>query len=354
MARRVICEQVTARGIPEAMRITQADDAWHPLKDRNYVEWWYFDLTNKDCSLLRGQFFLAGDLSHPRKVKTGIRASLVKPDLTEVLIERRFPYSAFKASTETCDVELGKSFIRGNLSHYDVHIEDGGQELNLAFDSGMTGFKGRACFGDEGTYMMWVVPQPRSHVRGAFKTKDGTLDIDGVAYRDHNWSNMAPMGCICYWDWGRVYDKEFTFIFADIFTTKRFGNARVKPLIVYDSSKLVWLSMEDAKWSLTKRDSKFDPHTRLTCPQTTVLTARDGDFSLDMDLRLEKAFQKIDLLADFDPLPRFLIRTFVADPFIVSFLSSGSGKLALSGREHALSCTAIHEHVNNLRGQRLA
>ncbi len=351
---RVICEQVTAREIPESMTISQSDDAWHPTKDRNYVEWWYFDLTNADGSLVRGQFYLMGDISRPKMVKTGIRASLVKPDLTEILIERKFPFSAFKASTESCDVELGKSFIRGNLSHYDVHIEDGGQELDLAFDSGMTGFKGRACFGDETRYMMWVVPQPRSRVRGTFKTKDGAFSIDGVGYRDHNWSNIAMMNSVSYWDWGRIYDKEFTFIFADIVTTKRFGNARVKPLMLYDPGKLVWLTMEHDKWSMTKKDVRFDPHTRLNCPQTTLLRARDGDFSLDIDLRLGKAFQKIDLLADYNPLPRFLIRTFVADPFVVSFLSNGCGKLALSGREHELAFTAVHEHVNNLRGQRLA
>jgi hypothetical protein len=351
---RVICEQITAREIPESMTVSQSDNAWHPTKDRNYVEWWYFDLTNADGSLVRGQFYLMGDISRPKMVKTGIRASLVRPDLTEVLIEKRFPYSEFKASTETCDVELGKSFIRGNLSHCDVHVEDGADGLDLAFDSGMTGFKGRACFGDEMTYMMWVVPQPRGHAKGTFRTKGEMLEIDGLGYRDHNWLNMPPMKCVSYWDWGRAYDKEFTFIFADILATKRFGSARVKPLMVYDSTKLVWLTMEPAIWGITKSDVKFDPHTRLNCPQTTVLRARDSDFSLDIDLRLQKAFQKIDLLADFDPIPRFLIRAFLADPFAVSFLSKGSGKLALSGREHALACTAIHERVNSLRGQRLA
>jgi hypothetical protein len=67
-----------------------------------------------------------------------------------------------------------------------------------------------------------------------------------------------------------------------------------------------------------------------------------------MDLHLDKVFQKIDPLADFNPLVRFLIRTFKGKPSITSFFSVGSGKLNLSGRESALTCTAVHELVRNI------
>lgn len=350
---KVICEELTGREIPESLMLSQSDDAWHPVRDRNYVEWWYFDVTNADGSLVRGQFYVIGDVSRPNKVKTGVRASLVKPDLTEVLIDEKFPYSSFKSSTEVCDIEIGRNFLKGDLSHYKLHVEDEEKALDLEFDSEITGFKGRACFGDETRYMIWVVPQPRSHVKGTFRTKEETLNIEGVGYRDHNWSNISPISCVSYWDWGRIYADEYTIIFANIVATRRFENAEVKPLMVYDSRGLLFLTTEPKKWTLTKSDVKYDQRRRMERPQRYRLKAQDEDFFLDIDLRVEKVFQEIDLIADYNPLVRLFTRTFVADPFAISLLSVGSGRLDFSGQQNALTCTAIHEFVNNRRRRSL-
>jgi hypothetical protein len=344
---RVIYPEQTHREIPQSMIIGQSDDAWHPLKNRNYIEWWYFDVMNGDGSIVRGQLYISGDISRPRKVITGVRATYVKPDGTEITMEEKFPYSSFKASTEFCEVEIGKNFLKGDLSHYTVHIEDSEKSLDLELDSKMRGFTSHSCFGDETKYMYWVVPQPRGHAQGKFQTKEGTLSIDGLGYRDHNWLNFYPLNVIEYWDWGRVYDKEFTFIFADIVTTKRLGNAHIKPLVIYDSSKFIYLTNESSKWSLDKADIKLDPHTKLALPEKHLVKAHDQDLSLELNLDLEKVFQRIDLLADFNPVVRWLIRTFKAKPTITSYFSTGSGRLNLGRRQIALTCTAIHELVRN-------
>ncbi len=195
--------------------------------------------------------------------------------------------------------------------------------------------------------MHWVVPQPRGKAKGTFRTKDETLSIDGLGYRDHNWLNFSPLGVIAYWDWGRVYDEEYTIIFADIVTSKKFDNARIKPLIIYDTGKLLYMTSETKKWSMTKTDMRFDPVAQMELPRTHLVKLQDEDLSLEMNLRLEKAFQKIDPLADFNPLVRFLIRTFKAKPSITSLYSIGPGTLNLAGQENALTCTAVHELVRN-------
>jgi hypothetical protein len=345
---KVIYPALTYREIPESMMIKPADDAWHPLKDRNYIEWWYFDVMNGDGSIIRGQFYVSGDISHPRRVLTGIRATYVAPDGTEITLEKKFPYSSFKASTESCDVQIGKNFIKGDLSHYTLHMEDSDKSLDLELDSGIEGFTSYASFGDEAKRMYWVVPQPRGHARGTFKTKEKTFHIDGLGYRDHNWLNFFPMNAIQYWDWGRVYDKEFTFIFADIVTTKRLGNAHIKPLVIYDSAKLLYVTNESSKWSLHKADIKLDPETKLALHEKHLVKAQDSDLSLELNLQLERVFQRIDLLADYNPVVRWLIRTFKAKPSVTSHFSTGSGNLSLGGKQSSLTCTAVHELVRNI------
>jgi len=344
---KVICQEQTVREIAEPLTIGQSDDAWHPIEDPNYIEWWYFDLMNEDGSIIRGQFYISGDVSRPRRVRTGVRASYVRPDGTELLIDEKFPYSSFKSSTEVCEVEIGKNFIRGDISHCGLHIENGEKSLDLQLDAGIEGIKSHACFGDETKCMYWVVPQPRGKAKGTFRTKEETLSIDGLGYRDHNWLNFSPLDVIAYWDWGRVYDEEYTIIFADIVTSKKFDNARIKPLIIYDTGKLLYMTSETKKWSLTKADIRFDPMAQMELPHTHLVKLQDEDLSLEMDLRLEKVFQKIDPLADFNPLVRFLIRTFKAKPSITSLYSTGPGKLTLSGQEKAITCTAVHELVRN-------
>jgi hypothetical protein len=343
----VIYPAETHREIPESMIIRQADDAWHPLKNRNYIEWWYFDVMNGDGSIVRGQLFISGDISRPGRVITGARATYVEADGTENTIEEKFPYSSFKSSTESCDVTIAKNFIKGDLSHYALHIEDSDKSLDLELDSKMVGFTSHACFGDETKCMYWVVPQPRGQARGKFQTRGKTFAIDGLGYRDHNWLNFYPLNVIKHWDWGRVYDKEFTIIFADIVTTKKYKYDRIKPLIIYDSSKFIYLTTESNKWSLDKTDMKRDRITKLAIPERHMVNAHDRDLSLELNLHLEKVFQRIDLLADYNPLVRWLIRTFIAKPTATSYYSTGSGKLNLGGQQMALTCTAVHELVRN-------
>src|SRR4030042_6156196 len=102
---------------------------------------------NGDGSIVRGQSYISGSIWRGRNSMTGVRASYVKPDGTELLIEKKFPLSYFKASTETCDVQIDKSFIKGNLSHYTLHIEDEDKALDLELRSEMKGFTSRAGFG---------------------------------------------------------------------------------------------------------------------------------------------------------------------------------------------------------------
>ena len=344
---KVIYPALTYREIPESMVIKPVDDAWHPLKNSNYIEWWYFDVMNGDGGIVRGQFHIAGDISRPRRVIVVVRATYVAPDGTETTLEKKFPYSSFKASTESCDVQIGKNFIKGDLSHYTIRMEDSEKSLDLELDSKMGGFTSYASFGDETKRMYWVVPQPRGRARGTFKTKEKTFSIDGLGYRDHNWLNFSPINIIEYWDWGRVYDKEFTFIFADIVTSKKLKNARIKPLVIYDSSKFIYLTNESSKWSLDKADIRRDPITKLAIPEKHMIKAQDQDLSLELNLHLEKVFQRIDLLADYNPVVRWLIRTFWAKPSATSYFSTGSGKLNLAGRQSSLNCTAVHELVRN-------
>ncbi len=341
-------DERTYRELPPELALVPSDDAWHPLEDRTYIEWWYFDVMNSDGSIVRGQFFIWKDLLRPRLLRNGIRATYVKADGAEITINKRFPPSAFKSSTESCEVEIENNYLRGSAASCQVHMEDRDTVLDLELTPEIEGFKSRAYFGGETKIMHWVVPQPRGRAQGTFRAGGDTYEIQGIGYRDHNWLNFPPIDAIRFWDWGRVYDDEFTVIFADIFATKRLGYTEMKPLLIFDSAKLIYLTTESAKWSLDKSGSVLDPVTGKSLPENHRLVVSDDGLSLEMDLHLERVFQRIDPLDDFNPLVRWLVRTFKGKPAVTSYHSTGTGQLTLSGQPHALNCNAVHEYVTNV------
>ncbi len=343
-----IIEEKTYREHAEPFLLKESDDAWHLEKGRYYVEWWYFDVMNSDGSLVRGQFFISRDFVRPGYLRNGIRVTHVKTDGTETTIEKWFPPASFKASAEVCDVEINKNTFRGDLFSCRVHIDEDNTALDLELQSDIPGIKSHACFGDESKCMHWVVPQPRGRAQGTFRKGNETCELRGIGYRDHNWLNFPAMDTIEYWDWGRVYDDKFTIIFADIVTTKGYDNAHIKPLLIFDRYKLIYLTTERAKWDLDKSGCKIDPVTKVELPETHRIALSDVDPSLEIELHLERVFQRIDPLADFNPLVRWLIRTFKGKPAITSYHSSGTGRMSLFGQDYHLNCSAVHEYVANI------
>ena len=344
---KMIIEEKTYREYAEAFVLKESDDAWHLQKDRFYVEWWYFDVMNSDGSLVRGQFFIARHLLRPGYLRNGVRVTHVPADGRENTLEKWFPPDSFKASKEVCDVQINHNYLKGDLSSCKVFIEEDDTFLDLNLNNDISGVRSHACFGDESKCMHWVVPQPRGGAWGTFRKGNETYEINGIGYRDHNWLNFPAMDTIEYWDWGRVYDDRFTVIFADIVTTRSYNRARIKPLLIFDPDKLIYLTSETDKWSLDKTGHILDPVTKVELPERHRIMLFDDDPSLEINLNLERVFQRIDPLANYNSLLRWLIRTFKGKPAVTSYHSTGTGKISLPNQEYTLNCSAVHELVRN-------
>jgi hypothetical protein len=271
----------------------------------------------------------------------------VTADGRESTLEKWFSPPSFKASAEVCDVQIEKNYFKGDLSGCRVYIEEDDTFLDLELKNNIPGIKSHSCFGDESKCMHWVVPQPRGEAKGSFRQGNESWEINGIGYRDHNWLNFPPMDTIEYWDWGRVYDDRFTVIFADIVTTKKYNHDRIKPLLIFDPDRLIYLTSETKKWSLDKTGNILDPVTGAEIPEIHHVKLHDDDPSLEIDLKLERVFQRIDPLANYNSLLQWLIRTFKGKPAVTSYHSTGTGKIGLSGQEYTLNCSAVHELVRN-------
>lgn len=348
---RVLYEERTYRDDFEQLLATSADDAWHPTHSKDYIEWWYFDSLNDDRSIIRGAFYIMGNLSKPNSVRTGARFFAVEPDGNEILIDEAFPLSSFSASRDKCDVRIDDNFVEGNLDHYRLHAESEDKTLDLEFASSLRGFKpspeGKACFNSEDRFMAWVVPQPVAHVKGTLTAEGRTWNISGVGYHDHNWSNIPLIDYLTNWSWGRIDDGKFTIIFAEINTNEKFGNSCIKTLTIYNENAIIYATSESEKWSLGKSVFRVDPLTEVRYPEAYSLKADDKELSLGFSFSTEKLFGRMDLLEGQNFLAKWFIRSFRnVNPFSVAFLSRGDGGLVYQGKKSSLKGTVMHELVN--------
>jgi len=348
---RVFHEEKTYRNDFEQLLATSADDAWHPTHNKDYIEWWYFDSLNDDRSIIRGSFYVMGNLSKPNSVKTGARFFAVKPDGNEILIDEAFSLSSFSASRDKCELRVGENFVEGNPDHYRLHVESEDTILDLESASSLGGFRpspeGKAYFNSKERFMAWVVLQPLAHVEGTLTAKGRTWNISGIGYHDHNWSNIPLIDYLTNWSWGRINDERFTIIFAEINTNERFNNLCMKTLTICNENTIIYATSESPKWSLGKSVFRVDPLTKVRYPEAYSLEADNEELSLDFSFSIEKLFGRMDLLEGQNSLAKWFIRTCRnVNPFSVAFLSRGDGGLLYQGKKDSLKGTVMHELVN--------
>lgn len=348
---KVMYEQKTHRNDFGSLVVTSVDDAWHPVYDKDYIEWWYFDSFNDDKSIVRGAFYIMGNPSQSSNGRAGVRFFIVRPEGNELFMDEAFPLSSFSASKDKCEVRIGKNYLEGEPDRYSMHVESDERTLDLEFASSLRGVKpspeGKAYFSSNDRFMAWVVPQPRADAKGTLTSEGSAWDISGCGYHDHNWSNIPFIDYLTDWYWGRVGDEKFTIIFAKINTSKKFNNSSIKTLTIYNENRIIYATSESAKWDLEGRNFKVDPLTGVRYPEAYSLSVTDQELSLDFSFSVEKLFGRMDILEGHNFLAKWFIRTLKkVNPFSLAFVSRGHGEIAHRRKRNSLRGTVVHELVN--------
>ncbi len=325
--------------------LTPKDDAYHSDKKGMY-EWWYFD-AHLEGGYTVVAFFHASNPNPGTAGKTGVELTLLRPDGRKTHKFIKYPKSAFAASREEPSVQIGENYMKvdysqGELPIYEIFIDEDELCFHLTYESEVKGWKpgdGLSQFGDMG-YFAWVLPFPRAKVSGTIRDGETTIEVSGIGYHDHNWLDFQFQRIIEYWMWGRIYSENFTISYAFIQCNKKMDHHAVKVLMVAQNED-VFLST--GEFDFIRDDYLFDERNEHRYPQNLTIKIPD---QLEVNLTVNRVLEAEDMLAEFNPVLRFLARYALRmQPGYFRLLSDFEINVVKDGISYKEGGTTLHEIV---------
>lgn len=222
-------------------RIEEWEDGVHDNGASNHFEWWYFDCILDDGTKVVIQFlskngrYIASGEYHPV-----IFFKVTMPDGRQIDKEYNLKLKDIHWSKDTCDVHFGPHYFKGNLKHYEIHMElKDGMAADLAMDSiskpyrpGTSYFQ----FGEPDKYYTWLCVVPRGKVSGNITVDGKTWNVGGFGYHDHQWGSINFHKYWNHWIWARQSFDDYSMLLFDFFTNEEFGNKRFPILFIQDEN----------------------------------------------------------------------------------------------------------------------
>jgi hypothetical protein len=147
----------------------------------------------------------------------------------------------YYAATDSCYVQMGKSYVKGNLKKYVIHIDEQDFKLDLELTGTIESWRpytGTITF-DYNKFFSWLVAVPDGKVTGKYVYNGKTKTFNGTGYHDHNWGNYPMDKLIHHWYWGRIKFGNYAVIAANITTEKKFGYKDFPLFVVFKDGKVI-------------------------------------------------------------------------------------------------------------------
>ncbi len=203
------------------------EDGARTTGERGTFEWWYFDGFLQDGSAIVVVFYTKDFALANGQANPTIAFNLSRPDGTAVGRRVSFPTSEATFATDSCNVQMGPNYFRGNLQNYVLHFEEPGfsftANLTRSSNNSWRPKTGHMVFGDTQEYYMgWMVAVPSGFVQAEIVT-DGTVEnLAGLGYHDHNWGNTRLQKLFNHWYWARATFGPYTVIASEMIAAKEY------------------------------------------------------------------------------------------------------------------------------------
>lgn len=341
-------EALAREGLTETIQLWE--DGQRVPTDPGFFEWWYFDAHFDDPASdapARGctaviVFTTKPLLERGGPLKPGLALTVTHPDGTKITRFPFLPAAQFSAARETCDVQIGESWCRGDLHTYRLHA----QADDLAADLTISGVApawrpgaGKAYFGDVEHFFGWLPAIPFGQVEGSLTFGGQTYYVKGSGYHDHNWGNVGLGEVMDHWYWGRAHLGEYTLIFVEQTTAREYGYTRLPVFMLAKGEQI--LTGEGQPLSLQTTDFTRHPGGR-AYPREVDFHWQKGAQSVHLRLRQAELIEGVSLLATFPAWQRPFLRLF-ANPYYLRFNARLELSIDLDGLHDNLSGPALYE-----------
>lgn len=248
-------EEYQALGLQQD-RIETWEDGVRADTGPGSYEWWYFDAHLEDGSTLVIIFCTKNPLNPDQPLQPFVTVHLERPGADPVVFEDHHPADQFSASREACDVRIAKDVFRGDLHHYEIHIEHDDTVIDVDLVGQVSPWRpgtGHLLFGESDEhYFAWLSSVPQGRVTARITSATSTETLAGIGYHDHNWGDAAMHKLINHWYWGRAQAGPYSIVASFITAEHHYGDAEVPVfllakdgMIVADDAKKVTFELRD-------------------------------------------------------------------------------------------------------------
>lgn len=204
------------------------EDGWRTADTADSAfEWWYFDMQLDDGSTLVATFNTKPHTHPDSPLTPSVLLIYHAPDGTRIRLDQPYDAADFTASTTACDVRMGPNTVTGDLTTYTLHVDVGGVVADLTISRGAPSWRpgaGVSWFDSKHDHFLaWVVPVPYGTVTGSITDANGSREVTGAAYHDHNWGNKVMSAFLDHWYWGRAHIGDYTVVYVQMTTKGMFG-----------------------------------------------------------------------------------------------------------------------------------
>ena len=275
------------------------EDGMRTSGEKGTFEWWYFDSHLEDSSTIVIIFFTKPFIDINKGLNPFCIAEITKKNGEKIRREYIPNKKAFSASTNKCEVVMGKCFMKGDLNTYHIHFEDDSLNIDLQLHKTIESWRpntGHLNYGDT-DYFAWLVAVPSGEVTANYKIGENSVSTKGTGYRDHNWGNEPLPNLINHWYWSRAKIGPYNIITSEMISEKEFDN---QSIIVFNLSKGGKV-IEDKGEYVTLLRSYGKIHPTLKKPISEDLTFiyqnPNDEYRYEYSLHKERTLMEIDLLS---------------------------------------------------------
>ena len=207
-------------------------------------EWWYFDCHLEDGTRLNIEFHTKPPFLSPASPLTPfVSLECERPDGTRITRSWITTPAEFSASTERCDVRIGRSTFAGDLRSYHIRVSLDDVEADIELTSQSPPWRpatGHTFFGEkEQHYIAWLPAVPRAAVVARLNLGGRREELRGIGYHDHNWGNAALRKLVDHWYWGRARVDEYAVVALMFVSSAAYGKQPISAFMVARADELL-------------------------------------------------------------------------------------------------------------------
>ncbi len=323
------------------------EDGMRTSGDKNTFEWWYFDAILADSSKIVIVFYTKPmhkvALANPNPC---ITVSITKKNGFNFKNYYQIPLAECHFAKEKCEVIMGKSYVKGDLKRYEIHLDLPDIQANLNLVGEVPAWRpgtGHIFFGEqERHFFAWLPSVPKGKIEGTLRYQNNTEKVSGSGYHDHNWGNQNMYKLMNHWYWSRVDLGEYTVIASQIVAQKRFKYTNTPIFMVAKNGEILADSaIEYMKFAPTQRE--IEPFTKRPLYKQLIFNYDSPTQDYVLTLHQKEIIEKVQFINILKGLKKKLALLFQINPTYLRISGEATLQVSKGGQTETLKGNSIWE-----------